>query len=81
MAKDEYQAAEYAGELYDLNVSRKELTEQGVRQAKELVEQMGEDHLEILKRVAAIAADEKSTDRLVDSAAAEELYQKLNGLM
>ncbi len=42
LAKDEYQAAEYAGELYDLNVSRKELTEQGVRQAKELVEQMGE---------------------------------------
>ena len=41
LAKDEYQAAEYAGELYDLNVSRKELTEQGVRQAKELVEQMG----------------------------------------
>lgn len=40
LAKDEYQAAEYAGELYDLNVSRKELTEQGVRQAKEQVQQM-----------------------------------------
>lgn len=40
----------------------------------------GEDHLEILRRVAAIAADEESTDRLADSAAAEELYQKLNGL-
>ena len=39
----------------------------------------GEDRLEILKRVAAIAADEESTDRLADSAAAEELYQKLNG--
>lgn len=41
----------------------------------------GEDHLEILKRVAAMAADEEAADRLVDNAAAEELYQKLNGLM
>lgn len=41
LAEDEYQAAEYAGDLYDLNVSRKELTEQGVQQAKELVEHMG----------------------------------------
>lgn len=41
LAEDEYQAAEYAGDLYDLNVSRKELTEQGVQQAKEFVEHMG----------------------------------------
>ncbi len=38
LAEDEYQAAEYAGDLYDLNVSRKEMTEQGVLRAKELVE-------------------------------------------
>lgn len=38
LAKNEYQAAEYAGDLYDLNASRKEMTEQGVQQAKELVE-------------------------------------------
>ena len=41
LAKDEQQAAEYAGDLYDLNASRKELTEQGVRRAEEQVEQMG----------------------------------------
>ncbi len=41
LAKDEYQAAQYADELYDLNASRKELTEQGVLQAKEMVEHMG----------------------------------------
>lgn len=40
LAEDEYQAAEYAGDLYDLNASRKELTEQGVQQAKEIVEHM-----------------------------------------
>ncbi|EOS27579.1 single-stranded-DNA-specific exonuclease RecJ [Lachnospiraceae bacterium 3-1] len=39
LAKDEYTAAEYAGDLYDLNVSRKEMTEKGVREAVELVEQ------------------------------------------
>lgn len=39
LAKDEYTAAEYAGDLYDLNVSRKEMTEKGVREAAELVEQ------------------------------------------
>lgn len=39
LAKDEYTAAEYAGDLYDLNVSRKEMTERGVQQAAELVEQ------------------------------------------
>lgn len=38
LAENEYTAAEYAGDLYDLNVSRKEMTEQGVLQAKELVE-------------------------------------------
>ncbi|MCI8484651.1 MAG: single-stranded-DNA-specific exonuclease RecJ [Lachnospiraceae bacterium] len=38
LAEDEYTAAEYAGDLYDLNASRKEMTEQGVLQAKELVE-------------------------------------------
>lgn len=40
----------------------------------------GEDHLEILKRVAAIAPDGETTDKLVDDAAAEELYKALNGL-
>lgn len=38
LAKDEYTAAEYAGDLYDLNASRKEMTEQGVERAKALVE-------------------------------------------
>lgn len=42
LAKDEKQAAEYAGDLYDLNASRKELTEQGVQQATALVERMGD---------------------------------------
>lgn len=40
----------------------------------------GEEHLEILRRVAAIAPDEETADKLVDGAAAEELYIKLNGL-
>ncbi len=39
LAENEYIAAEYAGDLYDLNVSRKEMTEQGVQRAVELVEQ------------------------------------------
>lgn len=39
LAENEYIAAEYAGDLYDLNVSRKEMTEQGVQKAIELVEQ------------------------------------------
>lgn len=38
LAEDQYIAAEYAGDLYDLNASRKEMTEKGVRQAIELVE-------------------------------------------
>lgn len=40
----------------------------------------GEDHLEILKRVAAIAADEEAADRLVDDADLNTLYACLNGL-
>ena len=40
----------------------------------------GEDHLEILKRVAAIAADEEAVDRLVDDADLNMLYACLNGL-
>lgn len=40
----------------------------------------GEDHLEILKRVAAIAPNGETADKLVDDAAAEELYKALNGL-
>lgn len=48
LAEDECQAAEYAGDLYDLNASRKELTEQGVRQAKEMIEQMGFDKDKVL---------------------------------
>lgn len=40
----------------------------------------GEDHLEILKRVAAMAADEEAADRLVDTADMNTLYACLNGL-
>lgn len=40
----------------------------------------GEEHLEILKRVAAIAADKDMTDSLVDSADLYALYAGLNGL-
>ena len=39
LAEDEYKAAEYAQDLYDLNASRKEMTERGVQKAAELVEQ------------------------------------------
>ena len=39
LAEDEQTAAEYAGDLYDLNVSRKEMTEQGVKQAVKQVEE------------------------------------------
>lgn len=39
LASDETEAARCAADLYDLNASRKELTEAGVEQAKELVEQ------------------------------------------
>ena len=48
LAEDEYQAAEYAGDLYDLNASRKEMTEQGVQQAKELIQQMGLERDKVL---------------------------------
>lgn len=40
----------------------------------------GEEHLEILKRIAAIATDEKAVDRLVDTANLNTLYACLNGL-
>lgn len=40
----------------------------------------GQEHLEILKRVAAIAADEKAADALVDDADLYALYAGLNGL-
>ncbi len=39
-----------------------------------------EDHLEILKRVAAIAVDEETVDKLVDRADGNILYACLNGL-
>ena len=39
LAEDETEAAAGAADLYDLNASRKELTEQSVIQAKEMVEQ------------------------------------------
>lgn len=48
LAEDEQRAAEYAGDLYDLNISRKELTEQGVQQANEMVERMGMDRDKVL---------------------------------
>ncbi len=38
LAENVFEAEEFAGELYDLNVSRKEMTEQAVLQAQELVE-------------------------------------------
>ena len=38
LAKDLQTAAEYAQDLYDLNASRKEMTEQGIKQAVELLE-------------------------------------------
>lgn len=39
LARNEEEASEYAADLYDLNASRKELTEAGVKQAKEMLEQ------------------------------------------
>jgi single-stranded-DNA-specific exonuclease len=38
LAEDACTAAAYAGDLYDLNASRKEMTERGVERARELVE-------------------------------------------
>lgn len=40
----------------------------------------GEDHLDILHRVAAIAVDEEAVDKLVDSTDLNTLYASLNGL-
>lgn len=40
----------------------------------------GDEHLEILKRIAAIAADTKVVDRLVDEHALGTIYDCLNGL-
>lgn len=48
LAEDEKLASEYAEDLYDLNVSRKEMTEQGVQKAVEMVEQMGTDRDKVL---------------------------------
>lgn len=44
------------------------------------VASQGEEHLEILKRVSAIAADEDTVDRLVDSADMNTLFACLNSL-
>ncbi len=38
LSKDEKEAAAYAGDLYDLNMSRKEMTEKGVAKALEMIE-------------------------------------------
>lgn len=40
----------------------------------------GDEHLEILGRIVAIAASDADTDALVASADAEDLFKKLNGL-
>ena len=40
----------------------------------------GEEHLEVLGRIVAIASTDGDTDALVAGADAENLYQKLNGL-
>ncbi len=40
----------------------------------------GEEHLEVLGRIVAIASTDEDTDKLVASADAEKLYQNLNGL-
>lgn len=40
----------------------------------------GDEHLEILKRVATITTDEDTVDRLVDDADLNTLYARLNGL-
>ena len=40
----------------------------------------GEEHLEVLGRIVAIASTDDDTDKLVAGADAENLYQKLNGL-
>lgn len=40
----------------------------------------GEEHLEVLGRIVAIASTDEDTDAVVAGADAENLYQKLNGL-
>ncbi len=40
----------------------------------------GDEHLEILKRIAAMAPDEETADKLVDAADLSTLYAFLNGL-
>ncbi len=40
----------------------------------------GEEHLEVLGRIVAIASTDEDTDAVVAAASAEALYQKLNGL-
>lgn len=40
----------------------------------------GEEHLEVLGRIVAIASTDENTDAVVAGADAENLYQKLNGL-
>ena len=41
----------------------------------------GDQHLDILKRIADMVQTEEDTDALVEHATAEELYRKLNGLI
>lgn len=50
LSQDENTAASYAGDLYDLNASRKELTEQGIRAAREMIEQskLSQDHVLVI---------------------------------
>ena len=40
----------------------------------------GEEHLEVLGRIVAIASTDEDTDKLVASADAEKLFANLNGL-
>ncbi len=40
----------------------------------------GDEHLEILGRIVAIASTEEDTDRIVTDANAEDLFKKLNGI-
>ena len=40
----------------------------------------GEEHLEVLGRIVAIASTDEDTDKLVASADTEKLFKNLNGL-
>ena len=40
----------------------------------------GDEHLEILGRIVAIASTEEDTDKIVADADAENLFKKLNGM-